>query len=120
MFKDYYRILGVDRRADQEEIKKAYRLLAKQHHPDVNEADPGQEDLFKDINEAYSVLSDSSHRRRYDIMSSPYLAGDMASTDGSDDALADFLRAIFQSNQGMSGMGPCRRGFGRRGCRRKF
>ena len=52
---DYYEILGVPRDASQEEIKKAYRRLARQYHPDVNK-EPGAEERFKDINEAYRVL----------------------------------------------------------------
>ena len=63
--KDFYQILGVRRDASQEEIQQAYRKLARQYHPDLNK-DPGAEDRFKDISEAYSVLSDPSARRRYD------------------------------------------------------
>jgi molecular chaperone DnaJ len=63
--KDYYRILGVDRNASQEEIKKAYRRLAKLYHPDRN-PDPSAEEKFKEINEAYHVLSDEERRREYD------------------------------------------------------
>src|SRR5215831_12932997 len=64
-FKDYYRILGVDRNADDKTIKSAYRKLARKYHPDVNK---GQDARFKEINEAYEVLSDPEKRRRYDTL----------------------------------------------------
>ena len=63
--RDYYEALGVSRDASSEEIQQAFRRLARQYHPDVNK-DPGAEDRFKEINEAYSVLSDPDTRRRYD------------------------------------------------------
>jgi curved DNA-binding protein len=62
---DFYQVLGVPRDADQDEIQRAYRKLARTYHPDVN-SDPGAEDRFKDISEAYDVLSDPQARRRYD------------------------------------------------------
>jgi curved DNA-binding protein len=62
---DYYRVLGVPRDASQEEIQRAYRQLARRNHPDVNK-DPGAEERFKEINEAYNVLSDPDSRKRYD------------------------------------------------------
>ena len=64
-FKDYYRILGVDRNADDKTIKSAYRKLARKYHPDVNK---GKDERFKEINEAYEVLSDPEKRRRYDTL----------------------------------------------------
>src|SRR5256885_1150095 len=64
-FKDYYRILGVDRSADEKTIKSAYRKLARKYHPDVNK---GQDARFKEIAEAYEVLSDPEKRRRYDTL----------------------------------------------------
>src|SRR6202046_5412870 len=63
--RDFYEILDVPRTATQDEIQRAYRKLARQHHPDVNK-DPGAEDRFKEISEAYDALSDPQTRRRYD------------------------------------------------------
>ena len=64
--KDYYQILGVSRTATEKEIKAAYRKLARKHHPDVNPGNAGAEDKFKDISEAYDVLSDADKRKKYD------------------------------------------------------
>ncbi|HHY46890.1 MAG TPA: molecular chaperone DnaJ [Firmicutes bacterium] len=64
--KDYYEILGVSRDASQEDIKKAYRKLARQYHPDMNPNDPKAEARFKEINEAYEVLGDPEKRAKYD------------------------------------------------------
>jgi curved DNA-binding protein len=65
-YKDYYKILGVDKKASEKEIKKAYRKLARKHHPDVNPGDDSAEDRFKEINEAHEVLSDPDKRKKYD------------------------------------------------------
>ncbi len=65
-YKDYYKILGVNRDADDKTIKKAYRKLARQYHPDVNPDNKQAEEKFKDINEAYEVLSDPAKRTKYD------------------------------------------------------
>jgi molecular chaperone DnaJ len=64
--KDPYKTLGVDRKASDEEIKKAYRKLARTHHPDRNPDDPKAEERFKEVQEAYSILSDPDKRKRYD------------------------------------------------------
>src|SRR4051794_21083935 len=63
--RDFYADLGVSRTASQEEIQRAYRRLARELHPDVNKS-PGAEERFKDVSEAYSVLSDPAQRGRYD------------------------------------------------------
>ncbi|MFD9187158.1 DnaJ C-terminal domain-containing protein [Streptomyces phaeochromogenes] len=65
MARDFYEVLGVSRTADRDEIQRAYRTLARKHHPDVNK-DPQAEERFKEINEAFSVLSDPEQRARYD------------------------------------------------------
>jgi curved DNA-binding protein len=71
-YKDYYKTLGVDRNADDKEIKKAYRRLARQYHPDVNPGDKAAEARFKEINEANEVLSDPEKRRKYDALGQQY------------------------------------------------
>ncbi|MCE5200083.1 MAG: J domain-containing protein [Armatimonadota bacterium] len=65
-YKDYYKILGVDRNASDKEIKTAYRRLARKYHPDVNPGDKAAEEKFKEVSEAYEVLSDKDKRSRYD------------------------------------------------------
>lgn len=71
-YKDYYKTLGVDRKSNDDEIKKAYRKLALQYHPDRNPDDKGSEEKFKEINEAYQVLSDSEKRKRYNQLGASY------------------------------------------------
>lgn len=64
--RDYYETLGVNKSADKEAIKKAYRKLAKKYHPDTNAGNPHAEEMFKDVTEAYNVLSDEKKRKLYD------------------------------------------------------
>jgi len=71
-YKDYYQTLGVKRDADAKEIKRAFRRLARQHHPDVNPGNKAAEERFKEINEAYEVLSDADKRRKYDQLGSEW------------------------------------------------
>jgi DnaJ-class molecular chaperone len=67
-YKDYYKVLGVARDASADDIKKAFRKLARKHHPDVNPGDKKAEEKFKEINEAYEVLSDPDKRKKYDTL----------------------------------------------------
>src|SRR3990172_9689459 len=71
-YKDYYKTLGVGRQASQAEIKKAYRKLALQHHPDRNPNNKDAENKFKELNEAYQVLGDAEKRAHYDRLGADY------------------------------------------------
>jgi len=74
--KDYYQLLGVARGADEAELKKAYRRLARQYHPDMNKGDKKSEERFKEISEAYSILSDPEKKKQYDMFGgAPFGAG---------------------------------------------
>src|SRR5260370_37141024 len=74
-FKDYYDVLGVSKDATEDQIRQAFRNLARKHHPDVNPGDKAAEEHFKDINEAYEVLSDPDKRKRYDQLGANWKAG---------------------------------------------
>jgi molecular chaperone DnaJ len=90
--KDYYQILGVDRNTSKEDIKKAYRRLAKEWHPDVN-PDPKAEEKFKEINEAYYVLSDEEKRQQYDQL---LKSGDEKGYRDFMEYIQEFLESIWQ------------------------
>ena len=99
--KDYYETLGVSKDASDEEIKRAFRKLAKQYHPDINK-EPGAEAKFKEIGEAYAILSDPNKRKQYDQFGSaafeqggPGGAGGFSGFDASDIDLDSILRDVF-------------------------
>jgi len=106
--KDYYKALGVSKGASAEEIKKAYRKLARKYHPDANKGDAASEERFKEISEAYNVLSDSKRRAEYDEARSLFGAGarvpggaggfdlgDIFGSSGSGGGLGDLLGGMF-------------------------
>jgi len=82
-YKDYYKILGVEKTATAEQIKKAYRKLARQHHPDVNPNDATAEQKFKEVNEANEVLSDPEKRQKYDQFGADYQRYEQAGAGGA-------------------------------------
>ena len=115
--KDYYEILGVDKNASDEEIKRAFRVLAKKYHPDVNK-EPGAAEKFKEIGEAYSVLSDKQKRSQYDQFGHAAFANGAGGNGGDggfgfdfgsinlDDILSDLFGGGFSSS--FSGFGGSR------------
>lgn len=125
-YKDYYEILGVARTATQEEIRTAFRKLARKYHPDVNKA-AGAEDKFKELNEANEVLSDPEKRAKYDRLGSAWQQGEEftppngwgysgggGGVNASD--FSDFFESLFGGNMGGGGFGG---GFRTRGSGRR-
>ncbi|MCK4807520.1 MAG: J domain-containing protein [Candidatus Aegiribacteria sp.] len=108
MNKDFYSILGVDEKASQGELKKAYRKLAKKYHPDANPGDKKAEERFKEISEAYDILGSKEKRIQYDQIRSGgggfswSDAGGQASSPFGDGGLADILRSMFSGGGGFS------------------
>ncbi len=112
--RDYYEILGVDKKASQEELKKAYRKLVKKYHPDVNSSDNAEE-KFKEVQEAYEVLSDETKRKAYDQyghagtagfggQSDPY-SGFNGYTQGTPFDMGDIFNTFFGGNASNFGFG---------------
>ena len=109
--KDYYQILGIPRNAEAEEIKKAYRKCALQHHPDRNPGDKKSEENFKEATEAYQVLSDPAKRRLYDQYGHEGLAGqNMGGSGGGgfSDIFEDIVEDFFGGGSGRSRNRPQR------------
>ena len=100
---DYYGVLGVRRDADPDEIKKAYRRLARELHPDVN-PDPETQERFKEITQAYEVLSDPGKRQMYDLGADPFAqAGAGAGGFGAGFPFSDIMDAFFGTGAGSRG-----------------
>jgi molecular chaperone DnaJ len=95
MKRDYYEVLGVPRDADTQQIKKAYRSLARQLHPDVNDHDPDAEAKFKEATEAYEILSDQERRRTYDAFGHEGLRGGGGQWGGGFTDLSDLFESFF-------------------------
>lgn len=98
--KDYYAVLGVSKGASQDEIKRAYRKLARKHHPDVNPGDAGGEDRFKAVSEAYHVLGDPERRQKYDQVGPENFAQEFDLSD-----FAQQFGSIFGGGRGTRGGG---------------
>lgn len=113
-YRDYYKILGVKKSATEKEIKSAYRKLAKKYHPDLNPNDEKVQEKFKEINEAYEVLSDKDKRQKYDTFGSNYdfsagtnfdpsKYGYSYTTGSSGSDFSDFFDLIFGSSSSGGG-----------------
>ena len=123
-YKDYYKILDVDRSASADDIQKAYKKLARKYHPDLNPGDKNAEEKFKDVGEAYEVLKDPQKRAQYDALGSSWKDGQSFTPPpgwgnfgfggggqnihfnvGGAGGMSDFFQALFGGLGGMGGMG---------------
>ena len=102
--RDYYQVLGVDRSASEGEIKKAFRRLARDLHPDVNAHDPEAEEKFKEAAEAYEVLSDAQRRETYDAFGHKGLRFDGFEPSSAPGSLQDIFDAIFGGSDPFGGL----------------
>jgi len=120
-YKDYYKVLGVSKTASVDDIKKAFRKLARKYHPDVNPGDKKAEEKFKEINEAYEVLSDPDKRRKYDTLGPNWQeqfgfkpgagrrsSGFSGSTPGFDSNFSEFFETLFGRAGAGAGAGGVR------------
>ncbi|MGO1581063.1 MAG: DnaJ domain-containing protein [Peptoniphilaceae bacterium] len=138
-YKDYYEILGVNKNSSEKEIKSAYRKLAKKYHPDLNSNDEKAQEKFKEVNEAYEVLSDPDKKQKYDTFGSNYDFANGANFDpsqfgytysgGQGGDFSDFFEMFFGDDKTtggfsfsdiFSGMGANRAGSRRKRTRQKF
>ncbi|NTU81680.1 MAG: J domain-containing protein [Chloroflexales bacterium] len=107
--KDYYQVLGINRGASDQEIKQAYRKLARKYHPDINPGDKQSEVRFKEINEAYEVLSDSEKREKYDRFGSDWKRYEQAGAPGAEYGpsadFADIFETLFGGRSGRASGG---------------
>ena len=110
--RDYYEVLGVDKSADDSAIKKAYRQLAKKYHPDLHPGDAEAEKNFKEVNEAYEILSDKEKRARYDQFGHAGVdpnygagAGSYGSPFGQDIDFGDIFSPVFGGFGGLHDKG---------------
>ena len=111
-YKDYYEILGVEKTATPDEIKKAYRKLAKKYHPDLNGGDEKAAEKLKEVNEAFDVLSDEEKKAKYDQFGNAYSDGmnfdpsqyGYTYTSSGNSGFSDFFETIF--GRGAGGFSP--------------
>ncbi len=122
MARDFYAVLGVDRKATDKEIRSAYRRLARKHHPDVNPGDKASEAIFKEVNSANDVLSDAEKRKKYDLYGENWEHGDeiermqrarggrggghrFTTTDFGEGGLGDIFGNLFTAGEGRRSTG---------------
>ena len=117
--RDYYSTLGLKPDSSAEEIKKVYRKLAMQYHPDRNGGNPESEERLKEINEAYQILGDEKKRRHYDLQYRQPFENYTFYEGGVDDDFVTVLKKFSQMGFVTKRAGGCRgRGLGRGGCGR--